>query len=133
MPTFNAVNYVTGSYSSTYAWGGTNTDSGKVTVYVDESCMLSTFNDPTQIFTDFETKVETYVQGMPNFTTRVKKWDETLPEDAWADENFPWDTAHIEVNDTLEIKKGNASHCEERKFTLSVASSETDPLAARLL
>lgn len=95
--------------------------------------MLSTFNDPTQIFTDSETKVETYVQGMPNFTTRVKKWDETLPEDAWADENFPWDTAHIEVNDTLEIKKGNASHCEERKFTLSVASSETDPLAARLL
>jgi len=64
--------------------------------------MLSTFDDPLQVITDSETLVERYNGVMPTISTRVKKWDEIMNEDAWADENFPWVTSNIEVFDSLE-------------------------------
>lgn len=62
---------------------------------------------------------------MPDFRTRVKAFYQLQQhhDDPWHDDNFYWTNKTIWVNDTLEIKKGNASHCEERSFQLSIADS----------
>jgi hypothetical protein len=67
---------------------------------------------------------------VPNFNTSVKYFVLKNSMNDMADENYPWVTKKLYVDDTLAFVRRNSTWCGTRTFVLSVAANETNVIAA---